>query len=308
VPGASVARPYHEPREEPVAAQRTSGASARTITLSDGRTVAYCEFGDRAGRPVLSCHGGLVGRLDVAAADVATATAGIRLISPDRPGIGASTRAEGRNVAGWVADASELCDALGIGSFAVVAWSMGAPYALACAATLDRVTSAVVVAGGVPLDWPSVGGAFPNRKDAALMKMVTERPDAARTLLAASRGLIENSPLVWWEGAKREMTDTDVAAVERFGIEAYARAVAGGLADVDGALDEYVAYAAPWGFAYEDVAVPVALWQGTDDEMVPVGWSEEAARRLQRATLRLVSGFGHFVAWDHWDAVLADLR
>ncbi len=295
-------------REEPVAAHPTSGVPARTVRLSDGRTVAYSEFGDPDGRPVLSCHGGLVCRLDVAAADAAARVAGIRIVSADRPGVGGSTRAEGRTVGGWAADAAELCDALGIAQTAVMGWSMGGPYAAACAATLDRVTSAVIVAGGVPLDWPCAGGTFPNRTDATLLKMATHRPAAARTLLTASRGLAEHTPHLWWVRARREMSETDIAAVERFGVDAFARAIAGGLVDPHGAVDEYLAYAAPWGFSYEDVAVPVTLWQGTEDEMVPVAWSEEAKQRLGHAELRLVSGFGHFVAWDHWDEVLADLR
>ena len=290
-----------------MAAHPTSGPPARTVTLGDGRTVAYSEFGDPGGRPVLSCHGGLACRLDVAGADAAARVAGIRIVSADRPGIGGSTRAEGRTVGGWAADAAELCDALGLGKICVLGWSMGGPYAAACAAVLDRVTSAVIVAGGVPLDWPCAGGTFPNRTDATLLKMATHQPAVARAFLTASRGLAEHTPHLWWEGAKREMSGTDIAAVERFGVEAFARAIAEGLVDPHGVVDEYLAYAAPWGFSYEDVAVPVTLWQGTADEMVPAAWSEEVAQRMEHADLRLVEGFGHFVAWDHWDEVLAGL-
>jgi len=185
---------------------------------------------------------------------------------------------------------------------------MGGPYALACAALLaDRVDAAAVVAGGVPLDWPCAGGTFANRTDAGLLKLATHRPGAARTLVAASKGMVEHSPRLWWDVARRTMTSTDIASIERDGIEAFTRAIAGGLRDPHGAVDEYLAYVRPWGFAYEDVAQPVALWQGTDDEMVPPSWSEEAAQRLPHGTLHLVPGYGHFVALDHWAEILAVL-
>jgi pimeloyl-ACP methyl ester carboxylesterase len=280
----------------------------RVIELADGRRLGYTEFGDPTGYPVVNCHGGLVCRLDVASADAAARRAGVRIVSPDRPGVGLSCRQAGRRVGDWPADAAVLADQLGLGHFSVFGWSMGGPYAVACVAHLsDRVDAAAVVAGGVPLDWPCTGGSFGNRTDDAMLDLARRRPDAARTLIQASRGLVEQAPDVWMEASRRTMTAGDVAALERDGVEAYLQAVSEGLADPDGVVDEYLAYAEPWGFRYEDVARPVRLWQGSDDPLVPPSWSEEAAGRLPQSTLTLVPGAGHLVARDHWAAILADL-
>src|SRR5271167_4350698 len=86
----------------------------RSVTLPDGRELAYEEYGDPAGDPVLSFHGGLSSRLDAAPAHQAALDLGVRLISPDRPGIGLSTFQPGRRLLDWPADVAALTEALGI--------------------------------------------------------------------------------------------------------------------------------------------------------------------------------------------------
>ena len=58
------------------------------IRLRDGRTLGFAQYGDPAGFAVVNAHGGLACRLDVAQADAVASAIGIRLVSPDRPGIG----------------------------------------------------------------------------------------------------------------------------------------------------------------------------------------------------------------------------
>ena len=66
---------------------------------------------------------------------------GVRLISPDRPGMGRSTYQPGRRLLDWPADVAHLTEALGIEQFAVMGWSAGGPYAAVCAAKMGgRVT------------------------------------------------------------------------------------------------------------------------------------------------------------------------
>jgi hypothetical protein len=54
--------------------------SVRSVPLADGRVLAYREFGDPEGSPVVNCHGGLVCGLDVAPFDAAARAGGLRLI------------------------------------------------------------------------------------------------------------------------------------------------------------------------------------------------------------------------------------
>ena len=84
-----------------------------SVTLPDGRVLAYEEYGDPAGFPVLSFHGGLSSRLDAAPAHEAAVAVGVRLVSPDRPGMGLSTFQPGRRLLDWPADVTALTEALG---------------------------------------------------------------------------------------------------------------------------------------------------------------------------------------------------
>ncbi|MBV8463847.1 MAG: alpha/beta hydrolase, partial [Acidimicrobiales bacterium] len=82
----------------------TKGRRDQVVLLPDGRTLGYAEFGDPEGTPLVNCHGGLTGRLDVEPADRVAQQAGIRILSPDRPGIGRSDRKKGRTIGDWAAD------------------------------------------------------------------------------------------------------------------------------------------------------------------------------------------------------------
>ncbi len=87
---------------------RSGAGVTGSVTLPDGRVLAYEEYGDPAGFPVLSFHGGMSSRLDAAPAHEAAVAAGVRLVSPDRPGMGLSTYQPGRRLLDWPADVERL--------------------------------------------------------------------------------------------------------------------------------------------------------------------------------------------------------
>ena len=66
------------------------------IALPDGRSLAYAEFGDPDGRPVLFFHGTPGYRLNPWTTDAELRSLGVRLIALDRPGVGRSTRRRDR--------------------------------------------------------------------------------------------------------------------------------------------------------------------------------------------------------------------
>ena len=75
----------------------------------------------------------------------------MRLISPDRPGIGRSERQPGRTLLDWPADVAALADELEVSRFAVMGWSAGGAYAAACAFALpERVSAVALIASVIP--------------------------------------------------------------------------------------------------------------------------------------------------------------
>ena len=112
----------------------------QTIKLRDGRTLGYAEYGDRNGVPVVFFHGTPGSRLMAVPAWNDTSL-GIRLIAPDRPGLGLSTYLPHRTLLNWPGDVAELADALKLEKFIVAGVSGGGPHSLACAYALpDRVS------------------------------------------------------------------------------------------------------------------------------------------------------------------------
>ncbi len=60
------------------------------IQLRDGRSLAFAEWGDPAGQPLFLFHGAYGSRFERPPDDELTAFGGVRLLTVDRPGHGAS--------------------------------------------------------------------------------------------------------------------------------------------------------------------------------------------------------------------------
>src|SRR5262245_28757373 len=103
------------------------------LVLPDGRKLAYAEFGDPDGLPVLYCHGSPGSRLEpLLIGDERLRQAGLRVIAPDRPGMGGSDFQRGRRLTDWPADVVRLADHLRLPRFAILGNSGGGPFAAVC--------------------------------------------------------------------------------------------------------------------------------------------------------------------------------
>jgi len=127
-----------------------------SLTLPDGRKLAYAEFGQPDGYPVLYFHGSPGSRLDpLLLGDDVFGQFGLRVIAPDRPGMGQSDFQTNRGFSDWPKDVVFLADAIGLKQFAVLGTSGGGGYAAVCAAKIpDRLRSAVIASGAWRMDWP----------------------------------------------------------------------------------------------------------------------------------------------------------
>jgi len=283
-------------------------ATDHVITLADGRRLGYAVFGDPHGEVIVNCHGGLVSRNDVAPNAADALELGVCVISPDRPGVGLSDRKPGHGQLDWVTeDLTELLDRLGVDRFAVMGWSAGGQYALATAVgRVDRVTRAAVIAGCLPIDQPGVFDQL-DELDRRLVTWSTRRPVLARSYFRASRQLAARVPHRFTRIAAGQLEGRARGSLAAQG-DWFAQVMAEGVVDVHGAVDDYLAYAAPWGFRPEDVDVPVDLYQGTDDALVPMAWADELHARIPESTLTVIDGGGHLIAVSCRREVMERLR
>jgi hypothetical protein len=77
---------------------------------------------------------------------------------------------------------------------------------------------------------------------------------------------------------------------------------------VEGVLADARIYAEPWGFAVEDVRVPVRLWHGIEDRAFAVRRAEEIANRFPNCKARFIQHEGHYsLPIRHMRDILQDL-
>jgi pimeloyl-ACP methyl ester carboxylesterase len=267
------------------------------LRLPDGRALGYAEYGDPAGAPLFYFHGWPSSRYQGKLLDEAAAARGLRVIAPDRPGVGLSDPMPGRGFASWPRDVAALADALGIDRFRVNGVSGGGPYALATAAALpQRVLAAAVVCGAPPLGTPGdrAGLHWAYRSLAALHGL---RRAAAPPLIVASRWMIgrgrERVPMRW---LLHGVPPCDRAAIADAGCwesvtRSYLEAVRRGAGEL---VAEGELYLAPWDFTPEEIRVPVAFWHGLDDRNLPCAAARKLAARVPGAEVHWEPGEGHY--------------
>ena len=266
------------------------GVDDHVVYLRDGRSLGFAQYGRPDGAVVISAHGGLVGRLDVAAAAPVAERAGVRLISPDRPGIGLSDPLPGRTTLDWADDVAELLDQLGVDRFAAMGWSMGGQYAATLGHAMpSRVTRVAIIAGALPLTEQGVFAQLP-LFDRAYTRLSQRAPWVARQCFRTMAFVARSAPTLNGRLVAWELGGADAAVLRR----------------ASGVVEDYRAWALPWGFAPEDLKVPVDVWSGADDELVPGAWGRELAQRIPGATHYVRAG-GHFVAHLHFEELFEAL-
>lgn len=282
--------------------------AAKKITLRDGRRLGFTEFGDLSGRPVINCHGGLVNRMDVMWADAAAKKARVRLISPDRPGVASSDRCRTRLLVDWPSDVVELADALHLEKFSILGWSMGGQYALACGNALPkRVKHIAVIAGCLELSKRKNFDHL-NPMDKDFSRLTHHLPPIAWATYWMLGKIARHLPNYWVKASSRHLSSRDKQIIAAEPKKNFVLPMAQALATPRGMLDEYRVFVEPWGFDPTTIVVPVSVWQGTDDTLVPASWAKHLAKQLPSARLHMVAGQGHFLAHDHISGILAELR
>jgi pimeloyl-ACP methyl ester carboxylesterase len=272
-------------------------ASTQTITLSHGRTVDLFLGGDPNGRPLVMHHGTPSDSTTFADWHDDCAARHLRLICMSRPGYAATPRMAGRSVADIAHLTADLLDQLGHSEFHTAGWSGGGPHALACAALLPhRCQGAAILAGVGPYGEPDLdflAGMGPEnieefnaslQGEAALRAWKEANVQSFRSvtgpeLAAAFGGLVPPIDQAELTGPYADAMATEMR-----------RALSGGF---DGWIDDDLAFIRPWGFDLARITIPISIWQGDLDLMVPHQHATWLAAHIKTAQLHMVPGHGH---------------
>ena len=265
------------------------------LRLPDGRMLGYAEYGDQIGRPLVFLHGFPGSRLAGAVLDEEARLAGVRVVAPERPGLGLSSPQPNRSLLDHAQDVRALADALEFDRFAVLGESGGGPYALACAHELPtRLRCAAVVCGLGPLGCPGaiagiarkerfgymIAQRAPLLAGRALVPVATCARRWPRQFLRVTRWQLEEPDRQALSGALGELVAADFAEAVRQGSH--------------GVGQDLALLFRPWPFDPAAIRVPVLFFHGCRDRTVSVAVAQELARIVPASRLRLHERDGHF--------------
>jgi pimeloyl-ACP methyl ester carboxylesterase len=282
-----------------------------TIRLRSGRSLEVQEYGDPGGHPAVFFHGLIGSHHQASYISEQAQQAGLRIIAPNRPGVGGSGFVRRKSPLEAVPDVEDLVEALGLSGFSVIGISGGTPYALATLYRLGpRVRTATVISGMGPVAlrgalrgmdrrrrwFLRAGSRFPRLAQGAFQKVAERfKADPERflnrlvaTWSAPDQVLFQRRPIF-------ELFLKDLHEVFTRGVGAE------GLAQELGIYGHY-------GFSLRALPgdTPVMLWQGLSDTIVPAAMAWTMAQHLPNCEAHFVPG-GHFVAVDIAELIIARL-
>ncbi len=284
----------------------------KTIVLSDGRTLGYAEYGDPEGFAIFYFHGGQESRLSAGFMDSTATKLGIRIIAPDRPGIGLSDFQEDRTLLHWANDISELADALRLDEFSIFGLSGGGPHVLACVKELpDRIKKAAVVSGTAPHNYKGKlkGVWFP-------VKLVhwfaaSKRDKNLRKFMEQEYKTLSKKPEKRLKQLQKYLPKPDrklLRARPAYGYEFIEGSLEAYSQGIDAVVQEWKLYVADWGFKVSEITFPISLWYGDKDKMTPKYRGIHLHEKLGNSELFILENEGHFsLIRNHLEKILQAL-
>jgi pimeloyl-ACP methyl ester carboxylesterase len=271
--------------------------SQNNITLSGGRKLGFAEFGDRQGRPVFYFHGFPGSRLEAKLAERIALDTHVRFIGIDRPGYGLSSFKPGRTFVGWADDVTALADALKIERFSILAVSGGGPYAAACAFKIpDRLDAVGIVCGMGPVDVSGLMQDMPRMYRQGL-HLAGHLPAIASVLYPFPAFFLRNYPeRMLFSIMPGMVAEPDKIALKNKELvkvlsdsfrEAFRISLKWPATDA-------ILYSRPWGFPVKAIKIPVHLWHGEKDRIVPPQMARYLAQTIPACRATFYPDEGHF--------------
>lgn len=279
------------------------------LELRDGRALAWREWGQSDGTPVLRLQGTPGSRLSRYAHPELWERLGLRVIMADRPGFGESSRLPGRGLVAVAEDLVELLDHMELERVPVIGQSGGGPHVLALVARHpERVRCASIVVGAAPLkdeDVPLLVGI--NRE--AYQRKRSGGWDALYALLVDQREKLIADPLAGFKAAMTGAPESDQVIMRD---PAWQTAFAEGVTEAlrpgaEGWADEGMALFTDWDFSPDEIEVEVVWWHGRHDANSPLQAVERLVAAAPGIDLRLWSESGHLESFHREEEILREL-
>ncbi len=281
----------------------------RLLHLDDGRLLSFADYGPVEGQPVFLFHHLIGSRKEKPIDDGLLDRLGIRLIVPERPGVGRSSSMEERRLADCADDIRQLADHLALDRFHVLGFSSGGPHAAACTAFLeDRVVGLGLAASLMPID-ELPDGVSTSLTQRFMTGMARHWPAGIQSLLELRYRRLLSNPVAAMAGFEREgsradielLRDPEISRIRLMNLKNGTRIPERVFAS------ELVLLSQPWGFRLSEIATPVRIWHGRQDDFFSAAHAEAMAATLPNCRAFFSDDWGHFFLYREWERVLSEL-
>ncbi|KAI9699794.1 MAG: hypothetical protein M1836_002829 [Candelina mexicana] len=319
--GNNVTSGWLSQRFSSTTSEPTFAQEDETIILSNGHTLGYSVCGSHScsAPTIFFLHGYPSCRLEGLGVKQAAKEVGVRIITPDRPGLGLSTYDPHRTFLDYPDHIAQLARYHGLSEYRVIGGSGGAPYALACAKSLptQHLKGLGVLAGVGPMD-PGMGREEMRATSRVFMRINQWAPGLLRWVLerllmpklqnpdtGAIREFLQNR----LKRAKLEESERQYLELEKIDIDMIIRVLQEHFRQgTNGFMTESQLYLKPWGFRLEDVPFEgVRLWYGANDKNTPIKMGVEMSKRLKHAKLKIYADDTHFTVAKYVKEILKEI-
>ncbi|KAA8642396.1 hypothetical protein EYZ11_006813 [Aspergillus tanneri] len=284
---------------------------SQTLTLSNGRTLGFAEYGNAQGKPLLYFHGYPACRYEGAFHDVGIRY-GARVLAIDRPGMGLSTFQPSRKLLDWPGDVAEFATKLGLRDYRVLGGSGGGPYSLVCAKALpkEKLKGVGVLSGFAPFEAGTKGMPLGTRVmwnlGAWFPGLIGKYCDW--TIVPAAQNqdpTVLEDLLLKTMNKKLDKTDSSVVSDEK-NVKAIVRIIRESFREGSrGYVEDGKILTRPWGFDLKDIDFKgVRIFHGDSDQQAPIAMARWMAERIPGSVLTEWKDYSHFtINNDHVDEV-----
>jgi pimeloyl-ACP methyl ester carboxylesterase len=284
-----------------------------SVVLSDGRVMEYWDGGDPRGRPMIMQPGTPETRLMATWGHDAAVSAGVRLLSVNRPGYGRSTSIQEPSLLRVGLDTAAMAEQLGLDAYAVFGLSGGGPFAVANAVADPGHVRALGIIGGTG-PWRLLDGPSKDPDGYACLAMADAGDLAGawdcmrRDVDRAYGRLVELDDAARVDGMLTDISDGSQLLDDNRYRSLWADNIRVVLQNVEGSTFDNLAWGVHWDVDPRDVAAPTLLWYGELDTPCPPAHGRWYADRIADADLVILPGEGHVDVIDrHWPDVLTRL-
>ena len=271
-----------------------------TMKLNDGRTLGFSDYGNPEGIPIFLFHGTPRSRVFGLENEPLIKKYGVRVIAPERPGYGLSDPKPERKIEDWATDVKELADNLGLHRIHVAGASGGGPYALACAIHLpDRILSATLIGTATPPEVLRITRdmALGNRIVFLLAKYA---PFFLKILFSNYANAVRKRPIKLARAMLSQFCEWDRRIIENPNGKGREEELMQHLKEAfrqgsDATYRDTLLIARPWRLDLSKITVPVMMWHGEADTLMPIAPAKSLAKLIPGCESHFIPGAGHLL-------------